>query len=96
MNHNEGWKLVGITFKSKLIMILLLENIKKDIRKGTHDWNMFISPSQLTCYLENEEFKNIELKGFDVKGIDSKKKKIIADINDNLSVKYLGKAELSY
>ncbi len=87
---------INKTLKSKLIMILLLENIKKDIPKGTHDWNMFISPSQLTGYLENEGFSSIELKGFDVKGIDSKKKKIIADINENLSVMYLGKADLAY
>lgn len=86
---------INKTFKSKFIMIWLLENIKKEIPKGTHDWDMFIPPSQMTGYLETAEFKNIELKGFDVKGIDSKDKKIIAEINDNLSVMYLGKAELA-
>ncbi len=75
-------------------MILLLENIKKEIPKGTHDWNMFIPPVKMTSYLEEGGFKDIEFKGFDVRGIDSKTKSIIAVINDNLSVMYLGKAVL--
>lgn len=86
---------INKTFKSKLIMIWLLEYIKKEIPKGTHDWNMFIPPLQMTGYLEKEGFKNIELAGFDVKGIDSKTKRIIAEVNGNLSVMYLGKAELA-
>ncbi|MCP4326649.1 MAG: 3-demethylubiquinone-9 3-O-methyltransferase [Alteromonadales bacterium] len=86
---------INKTFKSKFIMIWLLENIKKEIPKGTHDWSMFIPPKQMIAYLEKENFKNIELTGFDVKGIDSKDKKIIAEINDNLSVMYLGKAVLT-
>ncbi len=86
---------INKTLKSKFIMIWLLEYIKKEIPKGTHDWGMFIPPSQMIGYLEKEEFKNIELTGFDVKGIDSKNKKIIAEINDNLNVMYLGKAELA-
>lgn len=85
---------VNKTIKSKIIMIWLLEYIKKEIPKGTHDWNMFIKPLQMTGYLEKLEFKNIELTGFDIKGIDSKDKKIIVEINKNLSVMYLGKAEL--
>ncbi len=85
---------INKTFKSKLIMILLLENIKKEIPKGTHDWNMFIPPVKMTSYLEEGGFKDIEFKGFDVRGIDSKTKSIIAVINDNLSVMYLGKAVL--
>ncbi|MCP4399088.1 MAG: 3-demethylubiquinone-9 3-O-methyltransferase [bacterium] len=79
---------INKTFKSKLIMIWLLEHIKKDIPKGTHDWNMFIPPLRMTGYLEKEGFKNIELAGFDVKGIDSKTKRIIAEVNGNLSVMY--------
>jgi hypothetical protein len=55
---------------------------------------MFINPFQMTGYFEKEGFKNIELAGFDVKGIDSNNKRIIAEINENLSVMYLGKAEL--
>ncbi len=86
---------INKTFKSKFIMIWLLEYIKKEIPKGTHDWDMFIPPAQMTDYLERADFKNIELKGFDVKGIDSKDKKIIAEVNGNLSVMYLGKAELA-
>ncbi len=85
---------VNKTFKSKFIMIWLLENIKKEIPKGTHDWNMFIPPAIMTKYLEEGGFKNIELAGFDVKGIDGKTKSIIAEINNNLSVMYVGKAEL--
>jgi 2-polyprenyl-6-hydroxyphenyl methylase/3-demethylubiquinone-9 3-methyltransferase len=85
---------INKTFKSKLIMIWLLEYIKKEIPKGTHDWNMFINPFQMTGYLEKKGFKNIELAGFDVKGIDSNNKRIVAEINGNLSVMYLGKAEL--
>ncbi len=86
---------INKTFKSKLIMIWLLEHIKKEIPKGTHDWNMFIKPSQMTGYLEEKGFGNIELAGFDVKGIDSENKRIIAEVNGNLSVMYLGRAELA-
>lgn len=86
---------INKTFKSKLIMIWLLEYIKKEIPKGTHDWSMFIKPMQMTDYLEKKGFMNIELAGFDVKGIDSKNKRIIAEVNSNLSVMYLGKAELA-
>ncbi len=76
-------------------MILLLEYIKKEIPKGTHDWSMFIKPLQMTGYLEKNGFMNIELAGFDIKGIDSKNKKIIAEINGDVSVMYVGKAELA-
>ncbi len=85
---------INKTFKSKFVMIWLLENIKKEIPKGTHDWNMFITPVKMTSYLEEGGFKNIELAGFDVSGIDSKTKSVIVTINDNLSVMYLGKAVL--
>ena len=73
---------------------MVIRVYKKEITKGTHDWNMFINPFQMTGYFEKEGFKNIEIAGFDVKGIDSNNKRIIAEINENLSVMYLGKAEL--
>ena len=83
---------INKTFKSKFIMIWLLEYIKKEIPKGTHDWNMFIPPKQMENSLVSGNFQDIELAGFDVKGIDGKTKSIIAEVNDNLSVMYLGKA----
>lgn len=83
---------INKTFKSKFIMIWLLEYIKKEIPKGTHDWNMFIPPKQMENSLVSGNFQDIELAGFDVKGIDGKTKSIIAEVNNNLSVMYLGKA----
>ena len=73
-------------------MIWLLEYIKKEIPKGTHDWNMFIPPKQMEQSLTKSDFQQIEMAGFDVKGIDAKTKSIIAQVNDNMSVMYLGKA----
>jgi 2-polyprenyl-6-hydroxyphenyl methylase/3-demethylubiquinone-9 3-methyltransferase len=35
---------INKTFKSKIIMIWLLEDILKQIPRGLHDWNKFISP----------------------------------------------------
>ncbi|MFP5387386.1 MAG: bifunctional 2-polyprenyl-6-hydroxyphenol methylase/3-demethylubiquinol 3-O-methyltransferase UbiG [Bacteriovoracia bacterium] len=83
---------INKTFKSKLIMIWLLENISKEIPRGTHDWKMFIPPEVLKACLTHQKFKEIELAGFDIKGIDKKTRKIKAEINNNLSVMYIGKA----
>ena len=69
---------INRTFKSRLIMIWLLEYVKKEIPKGTHDWNLFIKPSEMTTHLEKTAFNEIEYAGFDVKGIDSKTKSILA------------------
>lgn len=57
---------INRTFKSKVIMIWLLEDILKQIPRGLHDWNKFIKPDELIDLMETTGFKNIEIKGFDL------------------------------
>ncbi|TVP56759.1 MAG: 3-demethylubiquinone-9 3-O-methyltransferase [Nodularia sp. (in: Bacteria)] len=59
---------INRSFKSKLIMIWLLENILKQIPLGLHDWNKFIKPQELTYTMENYGLNNIMIKGFDLTG----------------------------
>lgn len=82
---------INKTLKSKFIMIWLLERITKEIPRGTHDWNMFIRPDIMKASLTKTGFADIELAGFDIKGIDKNTKRIKAEINNNLSVMYIGK-----
>jgi len=57
---------VNRTFKSKLIMIWLLEDVLKQLPKGLHDWNKFIKPQELICFLERAGFTDVVIKGFDL------------------------------
>lgn len=83
---------INKTFKSRVVMIWMLERILGDIPKGTHDWNMFITPERMRQSLKNAKFSDVELAGFDVKGIDKKARKANVTINDDMSVMYIGKA----
>lgn len=94
---------INRTFKSKLVMIWLLENILMQIDRGVHDWNKFIQPEELTQWLHSAGFKNIDIKGFDIFG-DGLKLKLFnyinywetrhlpVKINDDTSINYIGKA----
>lgn len=82
---------INKTWKSKFVMIWLLERITKDIPKGTHDWSMFITPDRMKKALAEAGFRDIELAGFDVSGVDKVTKKAKVKINDNMSVMYIGK-----
>lgn len=57
---------INKTFKSKVIMIWLLEDILKQLPKGLHDWNKFITPQELITNMENTGFRDIVIKGFDM------------------------------
>lgn len=94
---------INRNFKSKIIMIWLLENLVKEIPQGVHDWNKFIQPKELKELMEGKGFTNIEIKGFDVFG-NTLYKNILsyirykktggfkAKISDDLSLMYIGKA----
>jgi 2-polyprenyl-6-hydroxyphenyl methylase / 3-demethylubiquinone-9 3-methyltransferase len=57
---------INRTFKSRLIMIWLLEYIVRQIPCGLHDWNKFIKPDELTEIMEKKGFTDIVIKGFDL------------------------------
>lgn len=94
---------INRTFKSRLVMIWLLENTLKQIDRGVHNWNKFIKPEELTEWLQAGRFKNIEIKGFDIFGEGLKlnlfyyrnywKNRVLpVKINDDTSINYIGKA----
>lgn len=94
---------INRNFKSKLVMIWLMENILGEIPKGVHDWQKFIKPEEITEVLNKSGFDNITIKGFDifsealqlnlVKYLQFKKTNtFVVDINDDTSINYIGKA----
>ena len=82
---------INRTIKSKMIMIWMLENIAKEIPKGVHEWKKFIKPKELTSLLRGSNFGDLELKGLDIKGRDKATGHFKAELNDNMSVMYIGK-----
>ncbi|MBD2089335.1 3-demethylubiquinone-9 3-O-methyltransferase [Microcoleus sp. FACHB-1515] len=96
---------INRTWKSKVVMIWLLENLLGEIPRGVHDWHQFILPQELRNYLERSQFSEITLHGFNLLGetipeqIEAyryyrKTKNFRASISDDLSVMYIGKAIL--
>ncbi|NJO10610.1 MAG: 3-demethylubiquinone-9 3-O-methyltransferase [Leptolyngbyaceae cyanobacterium SL_1_1] len=59
---------VNRTWRSKLIMIWLLENILREIPTGVHDWQKFITPAELTSHLSSIGFTQVEMRGFNLFG----------------------------
>ena len=95
---------INRTFRSRIVMIWLLEEILQEIPRGVHDWNKFIKPEELTELMQNKGFTNIEMKGFNLFGNKvydyvtaywryKKTGGFSASIDDNTSVMYIGKAE---
>jgi 2-polyprenyl-6-hydroxyphenyl methylase/3-demethylubiquinone-9 3-methyltransferase len=101
---------INRTFKSKVIMIWLLESILKQIPRGLHDWNKFITPQELIDTIHKTGFTNVLIKGFDLtggmsfqilmnmfsQGLNNIKggassKLFEIEINDDISVWYIGK-----
>jgi 2-polyprenyl-6-hydroxyphenyl methylase / 3-demethylubiquinone-9 3-methyltransferase len=70
LNHNGIFLFdtINKTFKSKFIMIWLLEDILKQIPRGLHDWNKFIPPQELIDVMEKTGLTDIVVKGFDLTG----------------------------
>lgn len=59
---------INKTWKSKLIMIWLLEDILKQIPQGFHDWNKFIQPQKILSFMSESGFVDVVIKGFDLTG----------------------------
>ena len=83
---------INRTFKSKIAVIWLMEVIFKNIPRGAHDWRKFIKPEELRNIMISVGLVNIEMKGFHVCGRDKKTRNFNIQINDNLSIIYIGKA----
>ena len=94
---------INRNFKSKLVMIWLMENILGEIQKGVHDWHKFIPPQELTEWLQQTGFDQVEIKGFDLFGdalrlnlktyLAYKQTGVVnVRINDDTSINYIGKA----
>lgn len=97
---------INRTFRSKLIMIWLLENCLGEIPRGIHDWQKFIKPSELSTLMRELGFIDIEFAGFNIFGgtvMDNvntylyyqKTKTFKININEDTSVMYIGKARKS-
>ena len=95
---------INRTFKSKLIMIWLLEDWLRQIPRGIHDWQKFIKPKELQNLMVKKGFEAIEIQGFNVLG-ETVRENIEAYLHyrktgafkirfsDNTSVMYIGKAK---
>lgn len=95
---------INRTFKSKVIMIWLLEDLLRQIPQGIHDWQKFIKPEHLNQELQTLGFHSIEMHGFNIFG-ESLLDKMAAywhyrttgqfrvSINDDLSEMYIGTAQ---
>jgi len=94
---------INRNFKSRLVMIWIMENILGEIQKGVHDWNRFITPEELTDLLTKNGFRDVEIKGFDLFSealrlnlssyLNYRKTgipKVL--VNDDTSINYIGKA----
>jgi 2-polyprenyl-6-hydroxyphenyl methylase/3-demethylubiquinone-9 3-methyltransferase len=95
---------INRTFQSQLMMIWLLEEVIKEIDRGIHDWEKFIKPEELTSWMQQQGFTNIEIKGFSLFGDlpwdaiatfwrYKTTGNLSASITDNTSIMYIGKAE---
>lgn len=94
---------INRNFKSRLVMIWIMENILNEIERGVHDWNKFITPAEIIKLLNQNGFEQIEIKGFDLFGkalrfnfsnyIQYKKTGTFEiAINEDTSINYIGKA----
>ena len=57
---------INRTWKSKILMIWLLEDVLRQIPQGIHDWEKFITPAELTTWLTQSGFGDITCRGFDL------------------------------
>ncbi|MBH8556129.1 3-demethylubiquinone-9 3-O-methyltransferase [Nostocaceae cyanobacterium CENA357] len=83
---------INRNFKSKAIMIWLLEYITKEIDQGVHDWRKFIKPKELLSLLKTVGFGNVVTKGLSIKGRDKETGDLNIVVNNDTSVFYIGKA----
>jgi len=99
---------INRTWKSKILMIWLMEDLLRQIPQGIHDWEKFITPAELTAFLEQSGFGDIRCRGFDLtdggnlktlfslllSGLqsDATRRALKVQINDDTDVIYIGKA----
>lgn len=94
---------VNRTFKSKLMMIWLLEDVLREIPRGIHDWNKFIKPEELAELMQTVGFHQIDFQGFNIFGETiwdnllayyryKQTKHFSVSISSNRSLMYIGKA----
>jgi 2-polyprenyl-6-hydroxyphenyl methylase/3-demethylubiquinone-9 3-methyltransferase len=94
---------INRNFKSRVIMIWLLENLLKEIPQGVHDWHKFIQPKELQEVMENRGFADTSIKGFDLFGNNLSENiqsyfryrrtgGFQAKITNNTDLMYIGKA----
>lgn len=102
----QGWfcfDTINRTFWSKLILIWLLEDWLRLIPQGIHDWQKFITPSELTQLLQSG-FSAIDLRGFSLFGASlwdywtayryyRQASSFQGQISDDCSVMYIGTAQ---
>ncbi|MCS6782578.1 MAG: bifunctional 2-polyprenyl-6-hydroxyphenol methylase/3-demethylubiquinol 3-O-methyltransferase UbiG [Gloeomargarita sp. SKYBB_i_bin120] len=99
---------INRTWESQVLMIWLLEDVLRQIPPGIHDWEKFITPAELTQFLQQAGFENICYRGFDLtNGGDwltllrllfmglrrvAQQGLLKVRFNDNTRVMYIGKA----
>lgn len=94
---------VNRTFKSKLVMIWLLEDLLNEIPQGIHNWPQFIQPQELISTLRLHGFQSIEIAGFNLFGSTileylqsywhyRRTGKFNVRLNADTSIMYIGKA----
>ena len=59
---------INRTWQSKLVMIRLLEDILRQIPRGIHDWQKFITPAELDTVLTQQGLTVHSMAGFDLFG----------------------------
>ena len=59
---------INRTWQSYLVMIQLLENLTQQIPKGVHDWQKFITPTELIDMMKSQDFTIQAIAGFDLFG----------------------------
>ena len=59
---------INRTWRSKLVMIWLLENTLRQIPYGVHDWRKFITPTELSELLSQNQIQPTAITGFDLFG----------------------------
>ncbi|WP_216902760.1 bifunctional 2-polyprenyl-6-hydroxyphenol methylase/3-demethylubiquinol 3-O-methyltransferase UbiG [Synechococcus sp. CCY 9618] len=59
---------INRTFRSRLIMIWLLEHLLRLIPAGIHDWDRFVPPDDLRRWLATSGFEAMAIEGMDLFG----------------------------
>jgi len=90
-----GWLLfdtINRTWLARVVVVWLLERVVRTIPRGTHDWRMFITPTELRAHLAASGFGECALRGFDVVG-RHRDGSLQVHFNDNTAITYIGAAQ---